>query len=263
MAAVISVRRAALFTAILGIAGGLATPILVSTGSDRPVALFSYLALLNVGFLWVARRQAWAIVAGLALGGTTLLEIGWMATRLTEEKLAIGITAFAVLGGLYLWHALQTHEDDPPTSHGLGLIGASLPFVLALILAGDARYTEKWPLVLGYLAVIDLAAMAAGLWRLRIMVPISAGATALAFVLWPLVNREAAVAPGGPTLVVLALTAAYNVLGRLAASRGETHERPALSAFGVSGLVVAARPLPLHPGGHGVGTAAGRRSCSQ
>jgi uncharacterized membrane protein len=238
VAAAIAVRRAALFTAILGVAGGLATPLLVASNVDRPVGFFGYLAVLNLGFLWVARRQGWAVITGLALAGTTLLEIAWTATRLNEDKLGIAVLAYALLGGLYLWHAIATYEDDAPASHGLGLAGASFPFVLAVLLAGDARFTAQWPVVLGYLALLDVAVMAAGLWRVRLMVPIAAVATLVACGLWPIANDTTLVPLAGPALVVFALTAAFNVLGRVDARR-TGGERAVLSMFGLSGLFVA------------------------
>jgi hypothetical protein len=240
VAALIAVRRAALFTAILGIAGGLATPLLVSSHVDRPLGLFGYLAVLNVGFLWVARRQGWAIIAGLALTGTTLLEIGWTATRLNQDKLGIAVLAYALLGGLYLWHAMATADDESPASHGIGLAGASFPFVLAVVLSGDPRFSAQWPIVLGYVALLDAAVMAAGLRRVRAMVPIGAAATLLACGVWPLAASMSASIPGfaGPALVVFALTAGFNVLGRLDV-RDAAAPRPVLSLFGFSGLVVA------------------------
>jgi hypothetical protein len=240
VAALISVRHGALFTAILGVVGGLWTPLLLSTGQDRPLALFSYLAILNAGFLFVARRQAWGVIAALILGGTTLLEFGWMVLRLREETLPIGVIAFAVLGGIYGWHALATEaREDAPASHALGYIGAAMPLVLSIIVAADRRFIESWPVVLGNVALLALAAMAVGTWRLRPLVPISATTTALAVCGWA-VHAWALPSPVGPALIVMSLTAAYNLLGRLAPAPADAgEERPVLSLPGASGLIVA------------------------
>jgi uncharacterized membrane protein len=249
VAAVISVRRAALFTAILGVLGGLATPLLLSSGQDRPVGLFSYLALLNLGFLFVARRQRWAVITALALTGTSLLEFGWMAFRLREETLLVAIVSFAVLGGLYLWHTLATREDAEPTNHILGLVGSTIPLLLAVMLAANPRFSIWWPLVLGNVALLDAVVIAACVTRVRSLVVVSAVTTAIACAMWPvnlvdvLVERLSGQATPmesvtGPALVVLALAVLYNVLGRL--FRGaDGAERPVLSLLGLSGLVVA------------------------
>ena len=45
----LSIRRDSVFIALLGLIGGFATPALLSSGENRPIALFSYLLLLNGG----------------------------------------------------------------------------------------------------------------------------------------------------------------------------------------------------------------------
>ena len=54
LAVLLSIRRESLFIAVLGLLGGFATPALLSTGENRPIPLFAYLVLLNVGLAWVA-----------------------------------------------------------------------------------------------------------------------------------------------------------------------------------------------------------------
>src|SRR5207253_2604714 len=56
----LAVRLDALVVAILGIAGGFLTPVLLSTGQDNPLGLFGYTALLDIGLLAVARRKEWS-----------------------------------------------------------------------------------------------------------------------------------------------------------------------------------------------------------
>ena len=60
LAVLLSIRRESLFIAVLGLLGGFATPALLSTGENRPIPLFAYLLLLNVGLAWVAYRQTLA-----------------------------------------------------------------------------------------------------------------------------------------------------------------------------------------------------------
>ena len=63
-------------------------------------------------------------------------------------------------------------------------------------------------------SILGLAAITIGVLRLRLLVLLSAAATALAFVVWS-VHLGAVTSPVGPAMVVLLLTAIYNVLGRL------------------------------------------------
>ena len=51
VAFLLAVRLNAIMVAILGIAGGFLTPILLSTGQDNPFGLFGYIALLDIGLL--------------------------------------------------------------------------------------------------------------------------------------------------------------------------------------------------------------------
>ena len=44
---------------MLALAGGFVTPLLVNSGTNAEVQLFSYLALLNAGLLWVSYVRTW------------------------------------------------------------------------------------------------------------------------------------------------------------------------------------------------------------
>ena len=241
VAAGISARHGAAFTAALGLLGGLATPPLLSQNSNNPLGLFLYLAVLNVGFLWVARKRAWTFITAIALAGTSLMEFGWMATRLNPETLPVAVIGFAVLGAIYMWHAVLTGDDEAmATSHVLGFLGGMLPLGLAVVLAADPRFVELWPWVLGNLVILGLAAITIGVMRLRLLVLLSAAVTALACVAWS-PHLGTVTSPVGPAMVVLLLTAMYNVLGRLWPDSPDSgRRRPMLSLLGMAGLIVAA-----------------------
>src|SRR5206468_4284086 len=78
LAVLLSIRRGSMFIAVLGLLGGFATPALLSTGENRPIPLFAYLMLLNIGLAWVAYRQTWAVLTWLTLILTTLYQWGWV-----------------------------------------------------------------------------------------------------------------------------------------------------------------------------------------
>ncbi len=62
IAVLLSIRRESLFIAVLGLLGGFATPALLSTGENRPIPLFAYLLLLNVGLAQVAHAKRWPVL---------------------------------------------------------------------------------------------------------------------------------------------------------------------------------------------------------
>src|SRR5204863_5015228 len=74
----LAVRLDAPVVAILGIAGGFLTPVLLSTGQDNPFGLFGYIALLDIGLLAVARRKEWSSLPILGALGTVLMQIAWV-----------------------------------------------------------------------------------------------------------------------------------------------------------------------------------------
>lgn len=63
--------------AVFAIAGGFATPALLSTGENHEIVLFSYLALLDLALLALTFAKPWRRLAVLGFIGTLLYYIGW------------------------------------------------------------------------------------------------------------------------------------------------------------------------------------------
>src|SRR5439155_872436 len=84
------------FIAVLGLLGGFATPALLSTGENRPIPLFAYLMLLNIGLAWVAYRQTWPVLTWLTLILTTLYQWGWAMQFLRASSLSLAIGVFLI-----------------------------------------------------------------------------------------------------------------------------------------------------------------------
>ena len=102
VAFLISVRKNALAVAILGIAGGFLTPVLLSTGQDAPLALFGYIALLDIGLLAVALRQRWNALPVLGGIGTIVMQASWLGGFFVQERYFVGnkiFVAMAVFAG--------------------------------------------------------------------------------------------------------------------------------------------------------------------
>ncbi len=59
LSGVLAVGQNAMVLAVLGITGGFLAPVLISTGEDRHVALFTYYAILNAGILGIAFYRSW------------------------------------------------------------------------------------------------------------------------------------------------------------------------------------------------------------
>ena len=235
-AGLLAIRYDAQFTAILGLLGGFATPPLLATGVDRPVGLFSYVLLLNLGLLWVATRKQWTALVPLGLVATLAIQVGWFSKYMSPEKMGIGLLAFFVLGLLYvLVPPLFEDEGDSRLGSSAGLAGL-MPFAFALFLAAGPAYTLRWPLLFGYIALLDAALVAVALFRGRVGLLLAASAaTALLLPIW------AASGLGrsrlwGPSLGAIGLALLLNVPPRLArrlAADREDELRPALEATGL------------------------------
>jgi uncharacterized membrane protein len=102
----LAVRLDALVVAILGMLGGFLTPALLSTGQDNPVGLFSYIAILDFGLVFVALNKRWHFLAALAAFGTVLMQIGWAGKFFETEKYFEGNKIFVALAVLLFFNLL-------------------------------------------------------------------------------------------------------------------------------------------------------------
>jgi len=63
--------------AILGLIGGFGTPVLLSTGQDNYMVLFSYMTLLNFGILGISFKKRWVVLQYTGFAVTWILFSGW------------------------------------------------------------------------------------------------------------------------------------------------------------------------------------------
>jgi uncharacterized membrane protein len=80
--------------ALYAIAGGLSTPLLVSTGENHEVALFGYLLMLDVAVLVLVVLRPWSRLLFAAFAGTVFFVGGWWSEYYTDAQ--SGRTAFFV-----------------------------------------------------------------------------------------------------------------------------------------------------------------------
>jgi len=159
----LAARHHALVTALIGLVGGFATPLLLSSGSDRPLGLFGYVLLLNLALLVLAQRCGWPWLALLSLAGTLFYEVLWIGGRMGPERLQLGI---AILALFALVFAVASRTAPDAARRGWWLSGAAAvlaPFAFALYFAADADFG---PTLTPVAALLVLLALAAG-WLAR------------------------------------------------------------------------------------------------
>ncbi len=158
--ALFAVRFDSLFIAALGLAGGFLTPLVLSTGANRPFGLFGYLLMLDIGFLVVAYRRRWPGLALFALAGTLAIEALWIGKKMEAGQLAIALGAVGLFAVLFLASGARAARKEPATRMLLVTQATAviLPHGFALYFAVDAGFGyHLYPIAL-LLTLLQIAA---------------------------------------------------------------------------------------------------------
>src|SRR6058998_2901096 len=164
VAFLLAVRLNAIVVAVLGIAGGFLTPLLLSTGQDHPLGLFGYIALLDIGLLAIAQRQRWSALPTLGAVGTALMQFAWVATFFVPEKyfadnkVLVVMAVFAGFQGLFLaamaWARRTGKMNLELLACALGLAGAAI--LAAFYLLSFPTIAHRPTLLFSYVFIVDL-----------------------------------------------------------------------------------------------------------
>ncbi len=184
----LAVRLDAMVVAVLGLVGGFLTPLLLSTGQDNPLGLFTFIALLDIGLLAVVIRTRWNDLVGLATAGTLVMQVGWLAKFFSAGRYFEGnavLVAMAVFGGFALlfaaaswWSARRDRGSPWLTGSALVLIGVAA--LVTLYFISYSSLAGRPGLIFSYLLLVDAIAIAM-VWKqseLRQVLPVC-GAVAL------------------------------------------------------------------------------------
>ncbi|MDZ7267935.1 MAG: DUF2339 domain-containing protein [candidate division KSB1 bacterium] len=124
----------ALAISVLGWAGGFLTPFMLNLDFAQPVQLFIYLALLTAGLLAVAyRKDKWAILEPLTLGGSYLIYVAWYAEAYTSRDFPRTIVFLTVLWGMFLGlevlRGMRSVAGDRRLRHLVAVLNAAFFFI--------------------------------------------------------------------------------------------------------------------------------------
>ncbi len=156
--------------AALGLIGGYLTPILLSTGEDRPAVFFGYILLLDAGAMALVRARRWLKFEFLAFCATAILYFAWLTTHLTPEKQTPG-GVFALL-----FYALFLAAGQPAI-----LIASQ---VLATAALSAVWKSSVWPYLAATTAVAAAGLVAADLRKRAALAPIALGAFWVLYASW-------------------------------------------------------------------------------
>jgi uncharacterized membrane protein len=101
MSGALAMRYDAMAIAALGMLGGYLTPFLLSTGQDAPWTFFSYLLLIDVGAVAIARQRRWRPLNPMAFFATAILYASWFDEWFKPEKRVVATVAALAFYALF------------------------------------------------------------------------------------------------------------------------------------------------------------------
>jgi uncharacterized membrane protein len=126
---VLAIRHQSEFLAGLALTSGFLTPVLLSTGTNRQLALFSYVALLDVAALVLVTLYPWMRALAVGFFGTLFLYVGWYSSFYTREQMPRTIAFITLFLLLFAVVPLLRRWDGAPALAGGALL--ILPFANA------------------------------------------------------------------------------------------------------------------------------------
>lgn len=187
VAVMLSIRRDSVFIALLGLVGGFATPALLSSGENRPVALFGYLLLLNVGLAFVGYRKRWPALTAFSVVFTVLYEWGWIAKFLTPSQMPLAaaiFVVFAIVAATALWMG-RGRDTQQGVFDRVAAIASALPLLFAFFGAAIPEYGAHTNLLFGFLLLVSGGLAAIAFTRgPRWLHELGGGTAVLVFAIW-------------------------------------------------------------------------------
>ncbi len=149
----VAVGRDSQRVALLALVGGFLTPLLVSTGRDQQVVLFTYLGVLDAGLLALARARNWILLAPISFVATEVYFWGWYETFYNAEKLertALFATLFFVVFAAL--PVVRSQRDGRLSALEMGLVLLNA-FGYLVALRAMLWHEHRWALTVAVLAL--------------------------------------------------------------------------------------------------------------
>jgi len=101
--------------ALIGLVGAYAVPFLLSDGAGNMATLFAYIAIINVGILFIAFKKNWNPVYYTAFGLTWLIYSPWYISEQSNDNIGMAMSFAVIFFGIFyltfLGHKLIRKED--------------------------------------------------------------------------------------------------------------------------------------------------------
>ena len=169
VAFLLAVRKNALVIAVLGMLGGFLTPILVSSDSGGALALFSYIAILDLGLIGVASVRRWDWLNLGAAIGTVAMQCVWVIEGLVDVSAWAPLAVYQGFSVLFLAAAVWAMRRGELNTW-LYRASSLLPIVTLLFLMTSFAREAIWSrpgLLYVYLLGADFVLLALTVIHLR------------------------------------------------------------------------------------------------
>src|SRR6266581_5172184 len=113
------------------LAGGFATPVLLSTGEKHEVVLFSYIMLLDLAILAMAVVKPWRRLLWGSAAGTLILYVGWFSDYYLQDERPLTVFFAALFAAIFAAIPLLTPHDRSKRFDGPSITLTLLPLLNA------------------------------------------------------------------------------------------------------------------------------------
>jgi uncharacterized membrane protein len=142
---VLALTQDAEILASFALIGGFSTPILLSTGENHEVVLFSYVALLDLAVLAIIKFKPWYRLLIASFIGTLILYMGWGASYYTDAQRGLTVFYVVLFAAIFAVSPLLVPLDKSRWRSGFSITFMLLPLAnaAALFLALFGMYNNE------------------------------------------------------------------------------------------------------------------------
>ncbi|MCE5186857.1 MAG: DUF2339 domain-containing protein [Planctomycetaceae bacterium] len=173
--------------AFLSLLGGYLAPVIISTGQNLPIPLFSYVLTLSLGAMACAMFRRWRAVNWIAMAGTWLLYTAWFEKFYTPDQMAVALWWLSIFACLYLALPILyglVRRIEARAEDVVLVVVNSITVFYYLYQILHAYDQKKLALAAALLGAAHLVMMAIILWRCRadIKLQASLGVVGIGFI---------------------------------------------------------------------------------
>ncbi len=156
---------------ILGLIGGMLTPLLLSSGQPNEIGLFTYFVLLNAGIILIAlKNDAWWFLEPLALISTFLIYSQWYGAYFDTGKLITVIIYLTIIWFFYfildIYRILKSHSSYFEIRRSFAAANGLVYF--SLVYLPVDQYANEW---MGMTSILIAGAYAGAYLWIKKQVP--------------------------------------------------------------------------------------------